>query len=148
MHCCKEPGSLFSATSSKAQEGCCQVPHRAKCITVSLYSVNAVYHGNYGLFYEMQLYISKLWFPRETAAVLSRNQRAHIFASSKMENKKRIRFKKKTTNQPYLQKCIFIFKKEPTPPPSNAALELEHPPPVYASISTIRLLYNNSHIHK
>lgn len=68
--------------------------------------------------------------------------------AAKWKTKKESGSKKKTTNQPYLQKCIFIFKKEPTPPPSNAALELEHPPPVYASISTIRLLYNNSHIHK
>lgn len=145
MHCCKEP--TYSVTSWKAQGGCWQVPYRAKCITGSLYSVNAVYHGNCGLFYKMHLFMPKLLFPRETAAILSSNQRAHIFCQQENRGKKRENWVKKT--QPSLPKCLFKKKdKKKKKPTSSAVLELGHPPPVYPTNSTIRLLCKNSHIYK
>lgn len=40
------------------------------------------------------------------------------------------------------------LKKKMAEKHSNAELEVEHPPPGFPSISGIRLLCKNSHIHK
>lgn len=69
MLCCKEAASACSVTSTKALEAAARSP--IKPSESQFPSMQALQHtlGAMVLFYEMQFCVSKLWLPRETAAV-------------------------------------------------------------------------------